>query len=105
LLSVTLVGLRNFIDANLLRTALRSRSVIGLDFLATDVAFALSLLDRAALACDPDTIRRNLDSAAQTYGTVSRALSRLDSRERNLAKIKEQLAVLRARLSQLGHPV
>jgi hypothetical protein len=73
----------------------------GREFLVTDIALAMTLLERAITTDDADVRRRNIGHALHAYRTVQRFQSRLHLDEAEARQIDQLLAQLRERLDEL----
>jgi hypothetical protein len=75
---------------------------IGVQFLITDLAVALTFLDFAEVSHSEDTRRRNRQNAQSAYDTVLRLLPRLAPSPEERATLEIKLAELKDRLMALG---
>jgi hypothetical protein len=76
----------------------------GVSFLISDVELALTMLQRAADARDPEARARNVRYATHAYQTVQRLSGKLQLDEKQQRAIDSLLETLKAALSELESP-
>jgi len=76
---------------------------IGVEFLLTDLDVAMTFMDIAEVSRCEETIRRNQANARKACASVINLLEKLSPDERQRQVIEAKLALLKARLGEIGH--